>query len=506
MRTLDPKPAAGPEDEPGWVRYLQRPTAGPVTALVAMIAAYIAVFGSLTWSQQSNFGTFGFDMGIYDQGIWLLSRFKNPFLTIRGLEYFAHHVNLITVLFVPAYWLGAGPHFLYAVETVWMALGAVPAWLLARDRLGNAWTALGLAGAFLLYPSLEWINWWHFHPDALIITPLMTAYWLATRKQWGWFWVALGVALACKEDAALAVAVLGLVIAFKHRQRALGALTTVAGVAWFMICTKAIIPLANGGRAPFYTTFFPGLGTSVPAILVNLVVHPTRWLKRVLARSRWTYYAQLLWPVALLPLLSPGVLAIGGPQLMVNTLSGDNYTHNIQYHYTAIVIAAVFLALVEGVARRGRNPTGHRFLVGLVLAASLAANVAWSPSPLGVKYHSGIWARPQAKHKALNAALGMIPDGAATSASYYIDDHLTHRTLIYEFPNPWVTTNWGINNEHPPDPSKVDWLIVDTSLNGSSAGLYNTLITTEFSVVFSRDGIVVAHRVMPGVPNNHDYK
>ncbi len=100
--------------------------------LGVFIALYVGVFGVLTWRQQSNFGTFGFDMGIYDQGLWLLSRFETPFVTIRGLNYFGHHVNLITVLFVPFYWLGAGPHFLYIVETLAMAAGAIPIWLLAR--------------------------------------------------------------------------------------------------------------------------------------------------------------------------------------------------------------------------------------------------------------------------------------------------------------------------------------------------------------------------------------
>src|SRR5207247_1544867 len=113
----------------------------PVVILAAMVGTYVGVFGALTWHQQSNFGTFGFDMGIYDQAIWLLSRFKDPFVTVRGLEYFGHHVNPITVLFVPAYWLGAGPHFLYLAETAALALGAVPVWLLARDRLGSPWMA-----------------------------------------------------------------------------------------------------------------------------------------------------------------------------------------------------------------------------------------------------------------------------------------------------------------------------------------------------------------------------
>ena len=52
-------------------------SARPLWILAGLIAAYIAVFGALTWRQQSNYGTFGFDMGIYDQGIWLSVASRN---------------------------------------------------------------------------------------------------------------------------------------------------------------------------------------------------------------------------------------------------------------------------------------------------------------------------------------------------------------------------------------------------------------------------------------------
>ena len=58
----------------------------PSVAAGLLIATYIGVFGRLTWAQHENFGTFGYDMGLYDQGIWLLSRFQDPFVTIRGLH------------------------------------------------------------------------------------------------------------------------------------------------------------------------------------------------------------------------------------------------------------------------------------------------------------------------------------------------------------------------------------------------------------------------------------
>ena len=501
------KEARGPaHSDPLGVSDPIRPSAGPIAALVAMMLAYIAVFGTLTYQQQSNYGTFGFDMGIYDQGIWLVSHFKNPFVTIMGLQYFGHHVNLITLLFVPAYWLGAGPHFLFAVETVWLAAGAIPIWLLGRDRLQSSWVALGISAAYLLYPAVEWINWWHFHPDALIITPLMFAYWLATRRRWGWYWVAIAVALSCKEDAGLAVLGLGLCLWLKNRERALGLITTIAGAGWFLICTKLIIPFTEGGAAPFYVNFFPGLGTSVFSILANFVIHPSRWLTLVTARSRWTYYAQLFWPDALIPLLEPLVLLIAVPQLLTNTLSGLGYTHDIHFYYSAIVVAGVFLATVEACAKRGGTAAGQRFMVGLVVVAALAANVAWGPSPISSDFHSGIWAQPGPKDNALNRAISMVPPGASASATYSIDDHMSHRVLIYEYPNPWVVSNWFVNISKPPDPSKVDWLVLDTSETGNQTALYEALITKrEFKGVFNKDGILVLHRVKPGIPNDHKW-
>ncbi len=471
-----------------------------MVVLAGLVGAYVLVFGTLTWAQQSNFGTFGFDMGIYDQGIWLLSRFKTPFDTVRGLNFFAHHANFITVAFVPFYWLGAGPHFLYLVETVWMALGAVPLWLLARDRLASPWLALGLVAGYLLYPSLEWINWWHFHPDALVITPLLFAWWLASRRRWRWFAVAVAVALLCKEDAALAVAMLGLVLALRGQRRA-GVLTCVAGVGWFLLALKVIIPTANGGSSPFYVQeLFPGFGDSLGAIAVNMITHPGRVISLATQPDRLTYYRELLAPVAFLPLAALEVLLIGVPQAAVNAISGHSPTHDIRYHYSSLVIVAVFLATAESCARLSGRAAIRRLLVVLVLASSVAANVAWSPSPIGVKYDTGIWASAQPKHAAANRALALVPPGAGVSATYYLAPHLTHRVHIYEFPNPWVVTNWGAHGENPPDPATVDFLVLDTTLNGDQRPLYDRLVRAggQFEIIYQVDDIVVARRVAPG--------
>src|SRR5829696_6033473 len=102
--------------------------------LGTMVVVWSLVFIYLGFQRHDRFGTYGFDLGIYDQAIWLLSRFETPFITLRGLNFWGTHANPILVLFVPFYWLGAGPHFLLVVQVASQALGAVAVFLLARDR------------------------------------------------------------------------------------------------------------------------------------------------------------------------------------------------------------------------------------------------------------------------------------------------------------------------------------------------------------------------------------
>ena len=163
------------------------------------------------------------------------------------------------------------------------------------------------------------------------------------------------------------------------------------------------------------------------------------------ARSRWTYYAQVFWPVAWLALLEPLVLLIAVPQLFVNTISATSDSYNIHFFLTAIVTAGVFLATVEACGKRGRTAAGRRFMVGLTVAAALASNVAWSPSPISVNFHTGYWVPPYPQDQAINEAISIVPKSASVSATYNIDDHMTHRVLMYEYPNPWIVTNWGIS-------------------------------------------------------------
>ena len=464
-----------------------------------MIGAFVVVFGSLTWRQHSNYGTFGFDMGLHDQGIWLTSRFAEPFVTVRGMNYYGHHVNLVSVLYVPLYWLGAGPHVLFLTQTIALAVGAVPLWLLARRRIGSPWIALAPAAAWLLHPSVEWMAWWHWHPETMAVTPLLFAWWFAVERRWRPFAAMVVLALLCKEDVALAVLMLGVALLLWRAVRSFraGALVATGAVAWFAICTRVIIP-AILGATPFYERkLFPQFGDSMGSIAWGILTRPDDVAALAFETGRLEYYLEMLAPFGLLSIAGLPVLLIAGPQTLINVLSALPGTYDIRFQYSAMVVVGVALAAAEGLGRvarlRARWPVQVAAVVMLV--AAVVANVAWSPSPAGREYDTGIWASRIARHDVFDRAVALVPDDASVSATYYLIPHLTHRRAAYEWPNPWILVNWGLSGEDAPDPLSVDYVVLDTTLDQEPSLLADiTSPFGDYDVILDVDNVIVACR------------
>lgn len=469
--------------------------------LLALVAGWVTVFGLLVYRQHDRFGSYTFDMGIFDQAVWLLSQGDGLFITVRGLEFFGHHANLGLVLFAPFYRLGAGPHLLNLVQVVSMALGAVPVFLLARDRLANAWLALPLAAAYLLHPALGFMTWELFHPEVMAITPLLFAYWFARHRRWGWFAGCAVYAVSWKEDVALAVFMLGLVLLLRKEWRA-GAVTAAAALGWFLFVNRVLLP-GVGGDA-FYNHLFGSVGGTPLGVVKTALLDPTRITDRFLADDARTYVWKMGAPFAFLPVLAPAAFGLGAPQLFLNLVSGADFTRLIYYHFSALPLAGLTVATVEGigfVARRRR--AREVLLVGVVAATSIAGAALWGVSPIGAEYDAGWWRHgTDPRRAAKEAALSLPPAGSSVSAIYTLAPHLTHRREIYDWPNPWIGTNWGLRNDDLPDPDAVDWVVVDRHLLGpADAALLDRLLDAEeFGLMFDRDGVVVARRLRPGSP------
>jgi uncharacterized membrane protein len=444
-------------------------------------------------------------MGIYDQAIWLLAH-GHDFITVRGLPVFGHHGTFAFFLLAPASWLGAGADFLNVLQVTVLALGAVPLYLLGRDRGLAPWAAAAVGGAFLLHPASQFLGWELFHPETMAITPLLCAYLCATRRSWGWFagWVVLAV--AWKEDVALAVIMLGLVIAFRPRHtaadRRAGLLTAGLALLFFLCVTQLLLPAVSGHPA-HYENLYSGVGGSPAGVLDTALRDPGAITSRIGSSETGDFAWRLLAPFGLTAVLSPGALLIGLPQFGIDAIADPAWTRMIHYHYAALPLAAIAIAAVEGVAflvRRIGGPT--RWVIPtFVLCCALVTTVAWGPSPIGAAYDAGWW--PPASDSRLDAkraAVDLVRDDESVSAVFTFVPQLSGREHIYTFPNPWRPSNWGFRDRDTHDPRDVDWIVVDRAALGTSDRLLleQILSIEDWEIVQDRENVVVARRGRTG--------
>ena len=223
----------GPDARPGGASargraIVDRARANPaVVALAGAVLIWFLVFGRLIWLRHARYATFDFDLGHHDQAIWLLAHGKG-FITVSGMPVLGHHLTLAYFAVAPLYWFGGGAQLIDLLQTAALALSAVPLFLYARDRLSNEWLALTFGVAWLLNPTVQWLCWEAWHPETMAIPFLLMTWLMASRRRHGWYWVFLIAALTWKEDIALAVIGLGIVLIVR-RQRRLGLLTIAVG-------------------------------------------------------------------------------------------------------------------------------------------------------------------------------------------------------------------------------------------------------------------------------------
>lgn len=471
--------------------------------LAAGVLAYSCFH--IVWAllAHADFATYGFDLGIHDQAAWLLSQWKSPFITISGNAYFGDHLSWIMFLVVPLYWLFDSVKVLLVLQPLLVGLAAIPAFLVAREKLRSEWLATGIAWAYLLTPYVNWITVDRFHPDAFEVPLVFLAFWFAMRKRRWAFLATIVVLMLVKEDAPLIVLGLGLWVAFRFDWR-LGGLSTVLGAVWIFVNFRVLLPTLSGtGSLAAYMSFhgsripFGGLGE----FLRTLVGKPWEVIKALFGPERPMYYLKVFAPMGFLPFLSPLTMAAVVLPLLFNGLSAFLYQHGIERHYGALVVSGMTVAAVFGIAHV--SPSVRRWLVVYMVAAAMVGLWLWGPVP-GSR-HQAYWPEtPKPYSVAANAALALIPPDAVVAADYRFVTRLDHRVEIYEFPNPWAQRNWadGKSNGRPlPDRiARVQYVIALRDQEKALQPVLDQVMASgEFRTVYDQDGVVLLQR-RPDIP------
>jgi uncharacterized membrane protein len=464
-------------------------------AVILLISAYVGWFSYLSWKLYYGYGYPAFDLAIFDQGMWLLTHFHIPFVTVMGRNLFGDHTSFILLLFAPFYRLFPEPMGLLVLQTLALAGAAIPIYVLGQKFTRNTYIATGLAAAFLLNPALEQGNLQQFHPEALQVLIIAFAIYAAIESRPRLLFVMVVLSLMVKEDAALLVVPLGLWVLWR-RDRKWGLWVIAGAVAWTAAVLEWIIPTLLGqgslysGDLPFggVTGFFKTLFT-LPVTMFTYLVDDNRpyYVWQIGFTTGWSF------------LLSPEIAAIGLLVLIENVISTLPYMHQLPYQFSMPLVPVLVLGTVWAVARQKSTFTRYA-LTTVTVGCALWSCVLWGYAPFSSNSVTPTWSPNSAAVRAFATLDDKIPPNAIVSAWYLFVPHLDHRTQIYLWPTPFDTQNYGLFNNNGtvlPIASKVQYLVLQIPVNTSEDLNIFQPLAKQFKLIAHDDGIGLFKRTSP---------
>jgi uncharacterized membrane protein len=518
---------------PGALRQLlARLESSAPALLVLTIVLWVAVIFAASAYKYETFGQ-GYDQVDFEQAIWNTtqgrimedSRF-NFTGSIFGMDWMP-----MLFFFVPFYALIPSAHTLFFLQIVGIAVGAVPVYWLARDRLGSKLAALGLAMVYLLYPTLLHTALNPFQVRVFAVTLLLFGFYFYEKRNWHLFMSCALLAMLARTDVALVVAMFGVYGLLTRRRWPYVIPPLVVGLGYFVLSISLIVPsfaypgVLSGGTGAVgddymacwpcgtnpLVAYYGHLGRSGPEIVGYILTHPLQVAGIMLEKAKVEYMLSLLVPLALLPLLSPRPLVLGLPVLALNLLSLRTAQYDYKSHYSLLLVLGLVTAsvygldnLVKWVARLrarlhpdqgvGDRPVAWVQWAALGLAAwALVMTIPFkNPVARVVLFHE-----PPARVQAAKELISMIPPEARVAASSKLAPRLLPRRYIYNFPPaPYSPYNFG--PRRAPGYVELDYVLVDPEasalterqnlLDGKSAFDWLRELP-EWELVAAREGI-----------------
>ncbi len=266
-----------------------------------------------------HFYSLDFDLAIFGQGVWLLSRGDVPFVTIRGLNLFGEHatwIHLPVALLFAVLGPLADVRVLVLLQSGALALAGLFLYRIAGREVGASAGILVLL-SYLLHPALQH-TWLEYYEPVSLAVPCLVAATQAVREGRDrpallWSLIALST---IENVAATVLALGGYALAAGRRRLGLG-LVGVASVHLLVIMRVTFPWLSEHGYV-FADRLYGDFAESLPQAVAYLA-RPDHFLGRLATPANGRYLLGLLVPVAFLPLAAParrrrgaaGALAIG---------------------------------------------------------------------------------------------------------------------------------------------------------------------------------------------------
>lgn len=319
----------------------------PVAGMIGVSALILFTASSV---RHILFQSTALDLAVFDQWIYLASQGLPPISSFFGFHILGDHVAFILYAIALLYKIHPSVYWLFAVQAIALAMGAVPIYALSLQTGLSVAYARAMCLAYLLYPALFNINFFtDFRPEAIAIPALLWAIWAAIEGITWQLVAAVILALSCKEILSLTVIALGIWLWLIQHRRLYGIGCIAIGAFWYLVTIGYLVPLLRGGQAGG-VVFFRSLGNTPTEIIWNIITNPGLILGKFFAPDTVFYCFLLILPVILgLHWRQIFTIMPALPMLLLNIISDYWAQRDLIHHYSLPIFPFIILWLVYSI-------------------------------------------------------------------------------------------------------------------------------------------------------------
>jgi len=359
----------------------------------------------------------GYDLGISDQAVWLMSKFKDPLSSSHAYAFtslFSDHVEIIYALLSPIYWVFDDPRILLVLQAFIIAFSAVPIYLFAQKKKLRFSVKIALLISFLMFYGIQNALWADVH--SLVFA--------AGFLSWFIYFLEVGktkltlftffLLISCKEDIAMFTFLITAVLYIVQRKKA---------ALVFMGLSLLYLGVLFGIYYPHFTPngyrFDNEGGLLTNVDLTNMYNTPDK--RTVLLTSMaWFGFLPILSPLYLLP-------AVG--DLFHYFVLGNGHVTSAQgmfLHYRVTLAALLAWPTIMTISKYKKLNTVWTALYLLCMALLFQYLLHL---PLSYFAKSWFWREP-ASVANIRLMISYLPADAPVVSQVNITPHINHRELV----------------------------------------------------------------------------
>lgn len=438
----------------------RRGSVASLTAVAVLASLYAYALSSFAVTHHHNFGTCIYDLGIYVNIFWqtIHGNWLGCSFLVDGTHLGAHF-DPILILLSPLFYLYPRAETLLLLQSVWLAGGAFPLYLLACRRTGRPWFGVTMVVIYLLYPALHGANMDDFHSLTLCTPLIFWCVYCLEMRRFRCFWFFLALLLSTREDLALVACFLGFYAIRARRARGVGAATIAISII-FLVVAKGLLMTNTYGFLYYYKDLIADGIEGVYSLAVSAATNPWFVLSHVFSEAKMLFFLKLLLPVLFIPLFSGRMWLLFFYGTAFILLASKDAVFNLGFQYSCLLFPFLLAATPRGVNRLTRGKTikalgldGRRLAVALTVAMvatslliSRSYGVFWPNSAFRGGYAAFQRENTpeiKARYAFVLALEKIIPPDASVTASERIGPHLASRAAFFRFPAK-IETDWVV--------------------------------------------------------------